>query len=96
MLLMFTLLSLLSAQVVANRIEFNMNTDTLSERACYFDGKRYSEGAWLQKGGETLRCDVLDDITENGALGWVREVDTEKTSIRQRQDDSGRVIEIRK
>lgn len=94
--LMFTLLSLLSAQAVANRTEFNINTDSLSERACYFDGKRYSEGAELQNGTETIRCGVLDDVTENGALGWLREGDTEKTSIRQRQDDTGRVIEIRK
>lgn len=67
----------------------------LSERSCYFEGKSYSEGAELEDSEGTIRCGVLDGVTQNGALGWLREGQG-KEQIESRQDESGRVIEIRK
>lgn len=66
------------------------------ERACYFEGQRYSEGAVLKDEGGTIRCSVLDGVTENGPLGWLREGETGQPVIEQRQDENGRVIEIKK
>ncbi|MNF94168.1 hypothetical protein D3C84_768680 [compost metagenome] len=96
LLIMFALLPLLSVQAVVRQTDIDIDAGSLTERACYFEGKRYSEGASVQDAGETIRCGVLDGITENGALGWVREGGGLDAVIEQRQDDSSRVIELRK
>lgn len=94
--LVFALLPLLPEQDVVRQTNIDIDAGRQTERACYFEGKRYSEGASLQDAGETLRCGVLDGVTENGALGWVPEKGGQQAIIDQHQDDSSRVIEIRK
>lgn len=94
--LIFALLPLLPAQATVRQTDIEVDAGSLTERACYFEGKRYSEGVSLQDAGETIRCGVLDGVTENGALGWVPEKGGPQAIIEQHQDDSSRVIEIRK
>lgn len=94
--LMLTLVPLLSAEATVRQTEINIDTGNLTERACYFDGKRYSEGSQLQDAGGTIRCGVVDGVTENGPLGWLREGEVGQPVIEQRQDENGRVIEIKK
>lgn len=92
-LLILVLLPLSSTQAVIRHSAIDIEAGELTERACYFEGKRYSEGTLLQDDGGTMRCGVLDGVTDNGSLGWLREG---KAVIERRQDDKGRVIEIRK
>lgn len=95
-LLMLALLPLLSVQAATRHTEVHVDASSLTERACYYEGNRYSEGAVLEDEGGIIRCGVLDGVTENGALGWLREGETDKAVIEQRQDETKRVIEIRK
>lgn len=96
-LLILALLPLLSTQATARQIQTEVNIDAgnLTERACYFEGRRYSEGAVLKDESGSIRCGVLDGVTENGALGWLREGEGE-SRIEQREESGSRVIEIRK
>lgn len=97
-LLILALLPLLSVQATARQIQTEVNIDAgnLTERACYFEGRSYSEGVVLKDEGGTIRCGVLDGVTENGPLGWLREGEVGQPVIEQRQDENGRVIEIKK
>lgn len=93
---MLALLPLLPAQATLRQSDIDIDAGSLTERACYFEGRRYSEGASVQDAGETIRCGVLDGVTENGPLGWLREGEVGQPVIEQRQDENGRVIEIKK
>lgn len=95
-LLILVLLPLSSTQAVIRHSAIDIEAGELTERACYFEGKRYSEGTLLQDDGGTMRCGVLDGVTDNGSLGWLREGEEGKAVIERRQDDKDRVIEIRK
>lgn len=80
-----------------SEVDLTIDSGSLTERGCYFEGQRYSEGTVLKDAGGAIRCGVLDDVTQNGELGWLREGEGRgDVQIEQREESGSRVIEIRK